>query len=377
MSTPQAVKDVLNKLDPADQDVVLAYIDELQSELKAFQGSSTTTTEKDIPMDAADDEATNGEPPFPPLYQSGEDFDKAGDLKQEAAELVSNGDYEAALEKYTEAILAAPPSALLYANRATALLKLGRPKAAERDCDCALNENPDSAKALRVRGKARKELGKWEEALKDLSASQQIDFDEGTVEVLKFLSEKRIEAELAEAEVRNKEKDRLRKRAEEIKKAQEDAKKNNRGFGDYDDDDDDDDEMPDLEATGGMPAGGMPGGMGGMPGMEGMMGALMSDPELMAEMQNPKVQQAFQELMSGPGGPMGLLTNPAKLQELMADPEVGPVIQKLMSKLGGGFMPGAGAAGGMPTTTEGGNDDDIPNLDDLNDGDGIDISKVD
>ena len=39
-------------------------------------------------------------------------------------------------------------------------------------------------------------------------------------------------------------------------------------------------------------------------------------------MQNPKVMQAFQDLMSGPGGPMGLMSNPAKLQEMMADPEV-------------------------------------------------------
>jgi hypothetical protein len=47
-----------------------------------------------------------------------------------------------------------------------------------------------------------------------------------------------------------------------------------------------------------------------------------SDPEIAAGMQNPKVMQAFQDLMSGPGGPMGLMSNPAKLQEIMADPEV-------------------------------------------------------
>ena len=47
-----------------------------------------------------------------------------------------------------------------------------------------------------------------------------------------------------------------------------------------------------------------------------------SDPEIAAGMKNPKVMQAFQDLMSGPGGPMGLMSNPAKLQEVMADPEV-------------------------------------------------------
>jgi tetratricopeptide (TPR) repeat protein len=83
---------------------------------------------------------------FPPVYVSGEDFDKAGDCKQEAADCKSSGNWEGALANYTEAVLAAPPSALLYANRANALVKLGRFDAAERDCDLALKENPDSAK---------------------------------------------------------------------------------------------------------------------------------------------------------------------------------------------------------------------------------------
>jgi suppressor of tumorigenicity protein 13 len=321
-------------------------------------------------MDVEEDESS--EPQFPPVYESGEDFDKAGDLKMDAADLVSNGNYDAALEKYTAAVLAAPPSALLYANRANVLLKLGRPKAAERDCDFALKENPDSAKALRIRGKARKELGKWEDALKDLSASQQIDFDEGAVDDLKFLTEKHHESEKAAGEARSKEKERLKKRAEEIRKAQEEAKKAQQAMND--------DDIPDIGggdgAQRGMP-GGMPGSMpGGMPaGMEGMMGAMMSDPELMAEMQNPKVQAAFQELMSGPGGPMGLLANPAKLQQMMSDPEVGPVLQKLMGKMGGGMFGGMNPGGAAANS---GSDEDIPNLDDLGDidiGDLPDVSK--
>lgn len=114
---------------------------------------SSTSTDRDIPMatesqTATDDDNNSDEPPFPPMYEQGgvEDFDKARDYKQEAADLKANGDWEGALEKYTLAVSAAPPSALLYANRAMALLKLGRPRAAERDCDAALKENPDSAK---------------------------------------------------------------------------------------------------------------------------------------------------------------------------------------------------------------------------------------
>jgi suppressor of tumorigenicity protein 13 len=65
---------------------------------------------------------------------------------------------------------------------------------------------------------------------------------------------------------------------------------------------------------GGMP-GGFPGGMGGMGGMPGGMpgggGAegiqqmilqlLMSDPELAAGMQNPKIMKAFSSMMGGGG----------------------------------------------------------------------------
>jgi len=334
-------------------DVVQSYIDDLEQQLGLDQAPAT---EQD------DAEPASDEAPFPPLYESGEDYDTAGNLKQEAADLKSAGDWQGALDKYTAAVLAAPPSALLYANRATCLLKLERPAAAERDGTVALKENPDSAKALRVRGKARKELGKWEAALKDLSASQTIDFDEGTVEDLKFLSEKRLEVEKEEAAARISQEEKLRKRAQEIKKAKEDAKR--------------DAAEAAAESMGGMPGGmgGMPDGMGGMPGgmpgggapggmdMSGLMG-MMADPEIQESMKNPKVQAALQDLMSGPGGPMGLMSNPGKLAELMSDPEVGPVIQKLMSKFAGaGGMPGGAGAGAA-----GGDDDDMPDLDGFDD----------
>ena len=142
-----------------------------------------------------------------------------------AADLKSEGKWGEALECYTSAIQAAEPSALLYANRAMALMKLNRPRAAEHDCSLALKLNPDSAKALRVRGKARKALGNYELALKDLSSSQQIDFDESVVQDLKELTELHVEKEKEEAQKRNEEEEKRRKRAEEIKKAQEEAKR--------------------------------------------------------------------------------------------------------------------------------------------------------
>ena len=331
--TPQNVLDALLTLDAVEQAVVKDYIAELEGIIDDLQGKESIDKDVEVVEESSD---------MPPLYESGEDYEAQSNLKMEASDFVSEGKLSEALDKYTAAILAAPPSALLYANRATVLMTLQQYEAAVRDCDEALLQNPDSAKALRVRGKARKALGQWEAALQDLSQAQQIDFDEGTVDDLKECTEKHVEAEKARASCKVEEEEKKRKRAAEIRKAREEQENEEKAAAR---------EMP--GGMGGM--GGMPGGMGGMP--PGFMESLLSDPELAAAMQNPKVVAAFSELMSGPGGPMGLMSNPAKLQELMKDPEVGPVLQKLMGKFGG---MGGGMPGGM-----GGPTADVDDLDDL------------
>ena len=80
------------------------------------------------------------------------------------------------------------PSALLYAKRAEMYLKLRKPNAAKRDCDRALEANPDSAKALRIRGSAYRFLGKYEEAQKDLALAQRIDYDDSVDAMQKFVN---------------------------------------------------------------------------------------------------------------------------------------------------------------------------------------------
>lgn len=102
-----------------------------------------------------------------PQYESGEDYEKQSDFKVKAADAKNSGSFDEALEFYNSAVQAAPPSALLYANRAIVLEKLGHYKAAELDCKLALEQNPDSAKALKTRGKLRyKHLDAWEGALR-------------------------------------------------------------------------------------------------------------------------------------------------------------------------------------------------------------------
>lgn len=288
----------------------MSYHHEGTTSTPAAEAAAESVDEFSNDEDSGEEEdAANDEPPFPPMYESGEDVDKAADLKMTASDLKSNGDYEGALAKYTEAVQAAEPSALLYANRADCLLKVGRPRAAINDCDAALKMNPDSAKALRIRGTAKKEIGEYEAALTDLSASQTIDYNDQAAEDLKFCSEKHVELEKENAKKRNKEEEKLRKKAADIKKAQEEAKR----------------EAAAASSSASASAGGMGGSMpGGMPGgMAGMMGGLMDDPEIAAGLQNPKVQEAMMGMMSG-GGP-----DPAKMMELMQDPEVGPVMQKV------------------------------------------------
>ena len=92
---------------------------------------------------------TNEEPWTPPdVGEVGEDA--AMEAKSEAAEAASNGDFTAAVAAYSKA-LAGMPSALTYAKRAEALLKLGHPTAAVADCEAALEKNPDSAKTYKAR----------------------------------------------------------------------------------------------------------------------------------------------------------------------------------------------------------------------------------
>jgi len=110
--------------------------------------------------------------------------------RDSATAALESGDISSALEKYTEALMTGAASALLYAKRADLLLKQKRPLAAIADCSAALEVNPDSGKACRIRGIANRRLGRWEAAHKDLLLAQKLDFDEGSVAVQKLVAEK-------------------------------------------------------------------------------------------------------------------------------------------------------------------------------------------
>ena len=137
------------------------------------------------------------------------------------------------------------PSALLYAKRAEMYLKLRKPNAAKRDCDRALEANPDSAKALRIRGSAHRYLGNYEAAQADLAAAQRIDYDDSVDAMQKFVNlrvvGKRAKALKKQEAARAKQEKEAKARREKAKQEYEQQKRS--------------------EAA----AGGMP-GMGGMGG---------------------------------------------------------------------------------------------------------------
>ena len=350
-SLPLDVASALSRLDESDRQAISAYIAKLDSTIASLEKRLNITSNDDDDEVVVEDAL--------PMYTGdpdGGDYDVATTAKMAAADYKDAGDYNNALAKYNEAITAAPPTALLLANRAAILLSLQRYDQSIHDCDAALLINPDSAKALRIRGECYMKQTQYHRALIDLGTAQTADYDDNTAILLKEVKDKCAEIDAEKVRLKNMEEDKLRKKAMEIKKAKASSSAAAAAAA--------------ASSSRGMP-GGMP-GMGGMPegmpdnmaGMGGMMAGLMSDPEISAGMKNPKIMAAFTSLMSGPGGPMGLMSNPAKLQELMTDPEVGPFMQKLMGKVMGGGMGGMGGmGGGMGGRGFDDDHDDMPDLD--------------
>lgn len=153
---------------------------------------------------------------------SEEDTDKADAKRMEAMSQLSEGNIDKAIELFTEAIELNPNSALLFAKRGQAYLKLTKPNACIRDCTRALELNCDSAAAYKFRGRAYRLLGEWELAAKDLRQACNIDFDEQTDEWLKEVTPnaKKIEEHLLKKERKKKDKEE-RERLERIQKARE------------------------------------------------------------------------------------------------------------------------------------------------------------
>ncbi|KAL0992943.1 hypothetical protein UPYG_G00101310 [Umbra pygmaea] len=276
---------------------------------------------------------------FENLEVTEEMMDQANEKKMEAIDALGEGDLQKALDLFTEAIKLNPCVAIMYAKRASVYIRMQKPNAAKRDCDRAIEINPDSAQPYKWRGKAHKLLGHWEEAAKDLATACKLDYDEDASAMLKEVQPKankiiehrrKYERKREEREIKEK-KDRVKKAREEHEKAQreEEARQAAGGGG-----------FPGFPGAGGFPggaggfpggAGGFPGGAGGFPGGAGGspfgmpgLGELFNDPEVLNAMKDPEVMAAFQDVAQ----------NPANIAKYQGNPKVMALITKLSAKFG-------------------------------------------
>lgn len=80
-------------------------------------------------------------------------MDQANEKKGAATEALNDGELQKAIDLFTDATKLKPCLAILYAKRASAFIKLQKPNAAIRDCDRAIEINPDSAQLISGEGK--------------------------------------------------------------------------------------------------------------------------------------------------------------------------------------------------------------------------------
>jgi len=123
---------------------------------------------------------------------SDEEMDKQAALKGESQDALEDGDLAKAVQKLSEAIMIGGVSAMMLAKRADMLVKQKHFRAAIADATRALSLNADSAKAYRVRGKAKRFLGEYADCASDLAQAQKIDYDDSVADMHKYV-EKRLQ----------------------------------------------------------------------------------------------------------------------------------------------------------------------------------------
>jgi tetratricopeptide (TPR) repeat protein len=87
----------------------------------------------------------------------------------------NSGQYRRAIEDWTEAMLLNPDSAQPFYNRANAYLDLGQHEDAIKDYDAAIQRNPNFAQAFYCRGIAHANQGEYEDAIRDYDRAIRLD----------------------------------------------------------------------------------------------------------------------------------------------------------------------------------------------------------
>lgn len=110
--------------------------------------------------------------------------DEAIEFKEDGNLAFKNGDWTAAIEAYTNAIKCGKlhkQLATFYKNRAAAYLKLEKYEQTVRDCNKSLELEPNEPKALYRRAQANEQLGRFEEAYRDVVNVWNVDKSDKSV----------------------------------------------------------------------------------------------------------------------------------------------------------------------------------------------------
>eukprot|EP00112_Aurelia_sp_Birch-Aquarium-sp1_P014394 Seg3104.2 transcript_id=Seg3104.2/GoldUCD/mRNA.D3Y31 product="Sperm-associated antigen 1" protein_id=Seg3104.2/GoldUCD/D3Y31 len=101
--------------------------------------------------------------------------DKFKRIKELGGKCVQEGKFQDATTYYSHCIDLFPNEVTSYTNRALCHLKLNKAKKAEVDCSKALEIQPGNIKAFFRRGLARKAIGRYRDALQDLTTLLKLD----------------------------------------------------------------------------------------------------------------------------------------------------------------------------------------------------------
>uniref|UniRef100_A0A3Q2GDP0 Translocase of outer mitochondrial membrane 34 n=1 Tax=Cyprinodon variegatus TaxID=28743 RepID=A0A3Q2GDP0_CYPVA len=105
----------------------------------------------------------------------GEYVKKAQALKEEGNALVKKGEYQKAVEKYTQSLKHNGSEVTTYTNRALCFLSLKQYRDAIRDCSDALRMDGSNVKALYRRAQAHKELKDIKACVDDLNSLLKVE----------------------------------------------------------------------------------------------------------------------------------------------------------------------------------------------------------
>ena len=236
--------------------------------------------------------------------QAGAPTPESDKLKSEGNSAMARKDYPAAIERYTQALEAAPANPIYLSNRAAAYSASGEHQKAIDDAELAVAVDPKYSKAWSRLGLARFDIADFNGAKEAYEKGIEAEGNGGSDAMKRGLeTTKRKIAEVSSG-------------SEPPADAVDEAPGASRGGGGGG--------MPDLSSLASMLGGGGGGGGGGMPDLSSIMSNpmfasmaqnLMSNPDMLGNlMNNPQLRQMADNFRGGGGMP--------DMSQLMNDPNL-------------------------------------------------------